>query len=187
MDNALAVCSQCLAEPQRLWQNAVTLFPYAGTGKNFIKELKSANRPELARPIAELAAEAVTARNLLPDVLVPVPLHFARLWSRSYNQAELLARSTGKLLNIPVVNALKRKYSRGKQAELKRGERHRLQNVFFCPAPEPLRGKKVMLVDDVLTTGATLTAAAEALKDCDLAGLSVLTAARTPAYSKIKR
>ncbi len=187
MDGALAVCSQCLAEAVRPWQEAVSVFPYSGYGKEIIRQLKFSNRPDLARPLAELAARAVKERGVVPDVLVPVPLHFTRLWSRSYNQAELLAKMVGRILQIPVAPVLKRRYTRTKQAKLKRRERHHLQDVFYCIHPRLLDGRKVMLVDDVITTGATLAAAAEALKNCHITGLSILTVARTTAYSKIKR
>lgn len=187
MDNALAVCSQCLAEPGRPWQEAISLFPYSGYGKKFLRMLKFANRPDLTRPLGELAAETLQKRGIKPDILIPVPMHFIQMWRRSYNHAGLLAKVTGEILDIPVSGVLKRRYTRTKQAKLKRKERHRTREDFYCTAPQTLRGKHIMLVDDIITTGATLTAAADALKDCEIAGLSILTAARTPAYSVIKR
>ena len=185
MDGALAVCSQCLAEPVRPWSRAVAVFPYRRRGKRVIRALKFSSRPELSRPLAVLAAEAVRSRGEIPDVLIPVPLHWTRALFRGYNQAGLLAGCLGRELGVPVLDVLKRRAARRKQAVLGRKERHLLQASFHCDAPEKLHGKKVMLVDDVLTTGATLSAAAAALTGVERDNLSVLVIARTPAYGAL--
>lgn len=185
MDGALAVCSQCLAEPVRPWHHAVAVFPYRGFGKKLIRQMKFATRPELSRPLAVLAAAAIRARGVMPQALVPVPLHWTRFMLRGYNQAELLADCIGRELGIPVLKVLKRRFPRKKQALLGRRERHKLQTSFYCSCPEKLCGLQLMLVDDVLTTGATLTAAAQALPEVGRENLSVLTIARTPAYGAL--
>ncbi len=181
-DGALAVCSQCLAEPVRLWQSAAAVFPYYGFGKKLIREFKFANRPEFARPFGALLAQAVSRSNFCPDVLVPVPLHFSSFWRRSYNQAELLAKVCGRELDIPVISALRRIHAGTKQAKLGRHERHVLKKSFLCVKPDKLKGCRVMLIDDVLTTGATLSAAAGVLWACGISELAVAVAARTPAF-----
>ena len=185
MDGALAVCSQCLAEPIRPWHHAVAVFPYRKFGKRLIREMKFSTRPELSRPLAVLAAEAIRARGVVPDVLVPVPLHWTRYMLRGYNQAELLADGIGRELKIPVLKVLKRRSSRKKQSLLGRRDRHRVTTAFYCTHPEKLRGMQVMLVDDVLTTGATLNAVARALPEISRENLSIVTIARTPAYGAL--
>ena len=188
LDGALAVCSQCLAEPVRLWQSATAVFPYRGFGKQLIREFKFSNRPELARPLGVLAARAVQRSNWQPEILVPVPLHRWGFLLRGYNQAELLAQIVGEELGVPVANVLRRHGKRAKQAKLGRKDRHKsLSGVFSCLAPEKLQGHRVMLIDDVFTTGATLSAVAKMLNKCGVSELAVLTVARTPGYSSLEQ
>ena len=185
LDGALAVCSQCLVEPDRPWREAAAVFPYAGYGRELVQTFKFRNRPELARPLGVLAAEVVLRRGLIPEALVPIPLTWTRLFLRGYNQAELLAKIVGSRIGVPVVSALKRRIGRPKQSSLNRRERHRRLGIFQCVRPEAIRGRRVMILDDVFTTGATLSAAAEALSAAGAAELSVLTVARTPANSDL--
>ena len=185
LDSALAVCPQCLIEPERRWRSAAAACPYCGFGRQLVRRFKFADRPELAGPLGVLMADAARLRHLTADVLVPVPLHWRRLWFRGYNQAALLAEIAGGELGLPVVSALRRAGHRPKQAMLGRRERHVLRGLFGCSRPESVRGRRVMLVDDVFTTGATLSAAAEALLEAGAREVTVLTAARTPAYSAL--
>ena len=185
LDGALAICSQCLVEPDRPWRDAAAVFPYAGYGRELVQAFKFMNRPELARPLGTLAAEVVRKRDLSPDLLGPIPLTWTRLLMRGYNQAELLAKIVGARLGVPVATALKRRRGRPKQSSLNRRERHRQRGIFECVGAEKVQGRRVMIVDDVFTTGATLSAAAEALSAAGAAELTVLTVARTPAYSDL--
>ncbi|MBQ9170105.1 MAG: ComF family protein [Bacteroidaceae bacterium] len=102
------------------------------------------------------------------DALVPVPLTRWRRWKRGYNQAEMLARGMAEVTGLPVVNLIKRTKNRKPQSTLK-GEA-RLKNaegIYRASVPDEWRGKTFVIVDDVMTTGATLGACSEALQHAD--------------------
>jgi ComF family protein len=114
-----------------------------------------------------------------PDVIVPVPLHWLRQWGRGYNQAELLARYVGSELGLPCERLLRRRRRTAQQAMLDVDARRTNVRGVFAPAPGARAGgRHVLLVDDVMTTGATLGEAARVLGDAAVASVSVLTAAR---------
>ena len=137
------------------------------------------------RELAGLMGEAV-ARLDVPDqwvrnaVVVPVPTTPNRLRSRGYNQAALLAMRVADLRRLPLVNALERREGAGSQTTLTRDERRRNVRGAFAPTREAARarGRTVLLVDDVLTTGATVSEAADALSEAGVPEVVVLTFAR---------
>jgi len=115
------------------------------------------------------------------DALLHVPVHPARRAARGYDQAELLARAAAPALGLPALGALRRKRATAPQYEL--GRDRRAANVAAAFAVDPLfraavAGRWLVLVDDVVTTGATLVACAEALLDAGAAAVSALTVAR---------
>lgn len=105
--------------------------------------------------------------DLMPwDALVPVPLYPLRKRERGFNQAEELARTLSKLVKIPVLNVLERIKKTEMQAKLRRSERLRNQmRAYELKSGFDLRGKKLLIIDDVFTTGATVNACAHILKD----------------------
>jgi ComF family protein len=139
---------------------------------------KSRGRDELGAPLAELLLAAFRRASWpQPDSVVAVPMRWARRLRRGYNQAELLARSLARELAVPLVPALRRRGS-GTQVGGARSDRLRLSAAAF-PARRPVTGR-VVLVDDVLTTGATATACTRALVRAGASDVYVLTLARTP-------
>ena len=181
MTGALACCDQCLAEPDRPWKRAFTVMPYCGTAGKLIRRLKFYNSPELARPLGYLLAEKIKHNRIEADLIIPIPLHFSRLLSRRYNQSMLLAEIAGRECGIPVREVLKRKQLRSKQSERSRSDRHKeLAGTVILKYPEAVSGKRILLLDDVMTTGATLHTAAVALQKANPASITVLTLARTP-------
>ncbi len=182
-DGTAALCDGCLAAPHP-WDRGRAVMPYRGTGRVLALALKHGDRSDLARPMGRWMARA--ARPLLEDggraVLVPVPAHWTRLFGRRYNQAALLARSAGAALGAPVApDALVR---RRRTASLgHKGARDREAELSGAIAPHPLwgrllEGRTVILVDDVLTTGATLGASALAAREAGAASVRVLVLAR---------
>lgn len=137
---------------------------HEGALREAVHHLKFGDREELAPPLGRRLAALISTR---PDCLVPVPLHRSRLVERGFNQATLIARAIAAELSIPVMDqAMTRLRRTGHQAKLDRAARMKnLQHAFgVARTPAPWAGKSVLLVDDVLTTGATAVAVANVLR-----------------------
>jgi ComF family protein len=165
------------------------LGPHKGALREAIHHFKFGDRPELAALLGPRLAAAISVGH---DCIVPVPLHRSRLRERGYNQAALLARSISQVKGCPVYEqALVRLRSTGHQAKLDRQSRLRnLQGAFSAPqgTPPPWQGKRVLLVDDVLTTGTTAAASAEILYQTGARSVDVAVAAvsTTPVRRKLQ-
>jgi ComF family protein len=165
----------------RLPPPAPALFPMPERG-SLRHKLKYAGKDYVAGPLGRLLAEKMRESPELrvSEGIVPVPLHFWRERKRGYNQSELLAVSLGNLTGLPVERrALKKIRPTRSQTELSREER--IENVagaFAVRRPETVRGRTLVLVDDVCTTGATLDACASALKEAGAKRVLALTVAR---------
>jgi ComF family protein len=136
----------------------------------------------LARPLSAYMERAISIDDRF-DAVVPVPLHWRKKWQRGFNQAELLARYLAKRRGIPMMLALRRKRATAVQAGLaSAGRRRNVAGAFDLRSkakPDPqLAGKKILLIDDVMTTGATASACAAALKRGGVKSVSLLTLAR---------
>jgi ComF family protein len=144
----------------------IAAFDYGAAIARAIGRFKYEDRPDLARVLAALALR--TRHELVafgPEIVVPVPLHPTRLVERGFNQAVLLARPLAKGLGLPMVaRALVRSVATPRQALLPRPARLRnVAGAFRVGDPEVVRGRRVLLVDDVRTTGATIAACAAPL------------------------
>jgi ComF family protein len=142
--------------------------------------LKYRNVYGLATPLAALVIRALP-EDVDADVLVPVPLHSSRLRTREFNQSLLIADRLGKCLTRPVSSTdLIRVAATEPQTSLRRSERLRnLRRAFVVRNAEPFVGRRVLLIDDVFTTGTTLNECAKALRAAGAASVSALTLART--------
>jgi ComF family protein len=151
---------------------------YEGTLRQLVHLFKYDGVRTLAKPLGTRMAWALP-RGQEFDVIVPMPLHWWRGWRRGFNQSALLAGVIGKRSGLPVVNAMKRIRSTPPQAGLSnRMRRRNVAGAFAVRRPNAIAGKHVLLVDDVLTTGATLSACAAALKRGGASRVSALTLAR---------
>jgi len=174
-------CAACLADPPG-FDRARSVLRYDDGSKGLILAFKHADRTDAAPAFARWLARSGQA--LLPDcdLIAPVPLHWRRLFRRRYNQAALLALALGRLAGKPVApGLLRRRRDTASQGHLSRGARQRNVAGAFQVAPgwpARLAGRRVLLVDDVLTTGATVEAAAQVLTRAGAAGVDVLTLAR---------
>lgn len=175
----LEVCPDCLKSEKRPWGKAVSVFKMTGEAENVIHLFKYRRRPDLARPLGALAAKALAKSGLSPDVIVPTPLHWFRSLCRGFNQAQLLAETLSAATGIPVSCALKRARWTKQQARLGREARRRnLQDAFSAPDSTRCQNRSILLLDDVMTTGSTLTAATKALLAAGASKVDVLVMAR---------
>jgi len=182
------ICADCLLHPPH-WNHAIAALVYEYPVDHLVRRFKFHKDLACGRLLAEELASAVKTRmaatlpehtDQKPDLLVPVPLHFLRRWKRAYNQAELIALELQRQCRIPLnCKLLQRVHPTTAQSGLDRKARLRnLRDAFRC---RPLMGAHVALIDDVLTTGATLQECSWVLKQAGARKVSVWVAARVPA------
>ena len=177
-------CPDCHRHPPR-FNSATAAWVYAFPVDTLIRDFKYGHHLYLGRFFADHLALALaqawrTSQQPRPDLIIPMPLHPNRLRSRGFNQAAEIARHLARCLKIPCAyNALIRMHDTPPQAGLPREARwHNLLGAFACPTR--LDGHRVLLVDDVLTTGASLSACAEMLREAGATHVEVAVVARTP-------
>jgi len=180
LDGILNLCTKCLREEKREWSDAFALFRMEGTARELIHKLKYGRQTPAGRTIALEIAEHINSDFLRDiDIIVPVPLHWLRLFTRGFNQSEIIADYVGRKFNIPVKSILKRVRYTPKQANFNRKMRKRnLIDAFSLKKGVKCGKCTILLVDDVLTTGSTLSAAAEVLIEAGADKIKVLAAAR---------
>jgi ComF family protein len=181
-------CLQCL-ERRPLFSTAWAPYSFGGALARAIRRLKWSRRPELGGALGRLLTAAWKRAGPAlgcAELIVPVPLHPRRLREREFNQAAVLARGLGAALAAERLRrlelaprALARVRDTPSQTGLGREERLRnVRGAFATPDPARVRGRGVLLVDDVLTTGATADACALALYDAGATEVAVLTLGR---------
>ncbi len=155
---------------------------YSGVARRLVQDLKYRDRTDLARWMARWMVRAGAELTAGDPLVVPVPLHWRRFLSRRFNQSAELARAVARLESLRFAPELLTRVKRTRQ-QVGLGQTERAENVrgaFRVPdrcKPE-IRGRAVLLVDDVYTTGATVSAAARTLKRAGAARVDVLTFAR---------
>jgi len=176
-------CSECRGRPLG-FDSAIALGPYQGPIRQLCLMLKRERNAWVARWLAGVVAEGrgEALRSEIGDgpcCLVPVPLHWRRRLARGYNQAEALAEGLGRALGLDVRPSLRRAVATPKLALAGRSARaERMRGAFRVRRGADLRGWTVLLVDDILTTGATSGAAARALKKAGAARVVAVVVAR---------
>lgn len=172
-------CRPCRSFPS-LFLRQASVFDYQGPASSLIKQFKYGNKPYLAKGLAAyLCVQFDALKWPMPDGLIPVPLSFSHRMQRGYNQSALLAEELGRLLGVPVWHALKRRSNDFSQAALSLDQRKALGNVFKLKKKWAIQDKKVMLIDDVRTSGATLNKCAAALCEGYPGSLYALTVCTT--------
>ena len=172
-------CQQCQEQPPE-FQRAWTLFPYLSPLREAICSFKYRGKHTLARPLARLMISALPS-EIDVDVIIPVPLHPTRLRAREFNQSLLLADQLSRHLIRPVSpTQLVRIAATDPQTTLTRQARLRnLRKAFEVRRPQDLVEKRILLVDDVFTTGTTLNECAKTLRKAGSGPVFALTLART--------
>lgn len=151
---------------------------YDGALRKLIHLFKYQAVLSLERTLVDRLSDALP-RDQHFDLLVPVPMHWWRRLSRGRNHAELLARGLARRTGIAFADPVHRQKLTPSQAQVSRAERRRnMKGVFAVRRPDAVRGKRILLVDDVLTTGSTAGACAAALKKAGAAHVAVITIAR---------
>jgi ComF family protein len=168
-------CPHCRARPPR-FVSAAAPYLHGGALAEAIHRLKYESREDLGAALAVLFEACPLPES---DVLVPIPLHPRRLRQRGYDQAKILAAGASRRFGLPLAGLLVRVRETGQQVGRDRTSRERSVLGAFR-ARGPVQGTRICLVDDVLTTGATASAAAAALLDAGAARVEVRTLARAP-------
>lgn len=146
--------------------------------RQLIHLFKYGRMKPLSKPLSVYLAAALP-RDQQFDAAIPVPLHWRRAWSRGFNQSGLLARGMARRAGIPMINALVRTRATETQAGLTHsGRRRNVSNAFRLKRRHSVQGLRILLVDDVMTTGSTGSACAFALKRAGAKSVALLTLAR---------
>jgi ComF family protein len=175
-----------IADPP-VFGRARSVAHHRGAAQELVHKLKYGDRQELAIAMGGMMAAAAAELLAEAGVIVPVPLHWTRLWQRRFNQAAALAAVIGQRSGLPVEPSLLRRRKRTlRQVGLTRSQRQEnLQGAFIVPddVKPSLKGQRVLLVDDVMTTSSTANAASRVLLRAGAASVDVVTFARVVTLS----
>lgn len=174
------VCDYCKDREYKFNSNH-SCFYYNGVSASIIKNLKYNRRKYYAKPIAEIMAERSEFFENV-DVITFVPINKKRRRERGFNQSEEIAKHLSKIFNIPLVEVLKKEKDGKHQASLNQKDRLKNLRNTFKIIPEKaseVRNKRVLIVDDVFTTGATLSECARVIRVCRPLSVNTVTFAKT--------
>ena len=168
------VCREGLAN----FDAAYSFGSYEGSLQQLIHLFKYAKVESLSEPLGRFLLQALPLDANF-DLVVAMPMHWRKRWERGFNQAELLAQPVARRYGLRLANVLQRTRYTKSQAGLTETERRaNLRGSFSVDRPERIAGKRILLIDDVFTTGSTLRAAADVLKSAGAAHVAALTLAR---------
>ena len=173
-------CQECAHHPlQHIDGVRVGAFFEDNPIREAIHALKYRDQKVLALVLSEILSDTYRRYHLTVDVVVPVPLHRSRIKTRGYNQSELLARHLAMRLDLPV-NMVTLRRTRKTESQMSLGADERQRNVAdaFACCDKQLENRRILLIDDVCTTGSTLDACASALKASGAASVWGLTLAK---------
>jgi len=183
-------CLDCQNSEMR-FDRAFSPLVYAGAAANLVLDLKFNNKRYIAEPMAAYMVDRFLKENVAADAVLPVPLHANRKKERGYNQSELLAKEIARALGLPLLSdAAERVKDTLPSTKLEGGRKAREENIrgaFVINQKEAVKNKTVLVVDDVLTTGATASELSGALKKAGAAKALVLTFASTREKPPVER
>ena len=178
----VALCAACRSHPH-LFEAARAPWQYRGTGEELLRQFKYRGRWRIGTWLARHMAMTAQAWLPLEDItaIIPVPLHWVKQRLRGVNPAQELAARVARILKKPcLTGALRRRRWTSSQTRLNWQQRQRNVHEAFTAQAARVRGETVLLIDDVLTSGATVNACARALTQAGARRVFVLAAARTP-------
>ncbi|MBE7024558.1 MAG: ComF family protein [Ruminococcaceae bacterium] len=175
------VCVHC-RKHRRAFTKAYVPFLYKDTVRTAILQFKFGGRKASAVTFASFILMKMRELEAdRPDLITFVPMHFIRLGSRGYNQAALLAQALGEKLNVPVCATLRKTKNTMPQSRRRgRDRRQSLGDAFALRRNTDIQGKRILLLDDVITTGTTLNRCASVLKKAGADEIQIATVAATP-------
>lgn len=181
VDDEAILCAACLAEPFD-FDRARAAVVYNDASRQLILGFKYGDRLHAITTFTPWLMRAGAQLIVASDIIIPVPLHRRRLWQRRFNQSALLATALAKSCALPTLAAgLLRTRHTQPQKGLSRNERYKNVATAFAVNPrhaQDISGKRVLLIDDVFTSGATLNACTRALRGAGATQVNVLTLAR---------
>lgn len=175
------LCARCIRENKPCINYSFCVFRYDYPVDRLIRDLKFNSRLELSGFFGKLIAKRVVEKNSsLPDCIIPVPLHYTRLRQRGYNQALEIARHVSRILVLPLnINGIQRSRKTTPQTELiAKLRKQNIRGAFRTCANSLASLKHVVILDDVITTGATVKEMARVLKLAGIARVDVWACAR---------
>jgi len=161
-------CESC-RNRKLFFDGARGAFLYEGPVKRLLHRLKFERFAQAAKPLSALAVTRLEASPFPGpfQAVVPVPMHWRKKHRRGYNQAELLAKGIARRLGLPAVRALAKTRTTDAQVDLPRSKRlDNPQGAYRARRAGRIRGRSILLVDDIMTTASTVSACAQALKEC---------------------
>jgi ComF family protein len=187
LDPAMPAANGCLIcrEARLKFDAVVPLGPYAGPLREAVLQMKRPRHDALSMAVGRLLAEERrdALAGFAADLIVPVPMHWRRRWSRGKNSPELLALCLSKSLRIPVRHRLlvRHRHTEPQSHQTPSGRFRNVAGAFRVRRAKSLENARVLLVDDILTTGATCSAAARVLKKAGASFVAVAVVARASA------
>jgi ComF family protein len=183
-----ALCGPCIKK-RPLYARARAVMRYDDNSRPMVLAFKNSDRHEGVDIFGKWMAGVATGQLHNTDIIIPVPLHRKRLFYRRYNQAALMAKAIGKQMNIEVdVNGLIRNKPTKSQGHLRRKERFKNVRAAFSLTKKgelAIKDKHILLVDDVLTTGATVGACTKVLMGKGAASVQIITLTRVVQTQKL--
>lgn len=166
------VCNECILMPHK-FQKVRALGRYTGILKELILGFKYKRKLKIGKLLGKMLGEVLKKEKMVQgvDFIIPVPMYKVRLRDRGFNQSEILAQEVSKINSIPVMTgnlvqlfpSLPQKELKGEKEEQIRKRKENVANVFKVKNPAALKNKKILLIDDIYTTGATLDACSSTL------------------------
>ncbi|MGI5891413.1 MAG: ComF family protein [Bacillota bacterium] len=182
LSEASDICPLCCGNKKLPFTKAIAALPYEGILRRFLHNYKYHNQTWLARPLSHILSIALSDYDWTDFILVPVPLSPTREKERGYNQSELISSLVAKNLGLPCYKkALKRDIDTPPLYSLNCQERYSLLTGAFSCGEQSVAGKKILLIDDIFTTGATSIVCCNTLLRAEAVQIVVATIASTKA------